>query len=91
MSATGRSDYPNHINNVLAYPDSFRGSVDVRASDINDEMKLAAACALAALVKADELSKDYIVPRAFDKAVGPAVAAAVSLAAKQSGVARLDG
>ncbi len=89
--ATGRSDYPNQINNVLAFPGIFRGAFDVRASDINDEMKLAASCALAALVKADELSKDYIVPRAFDKAVGPAVAAAVSLAAKQSGVARLDG
>ncbi|HPY37568.1 MAG TPA: malic enzyme-like NAD(P)-binding protein, partial [Clostridia bacterium] len=84
-------DYPNQINNVLAFPGIFRGAFDVRASDINDEMKLAASCALAALVKADELSKDYIVPRAFDKAVGPAVAAAVSLAAKQSGVARLDG
>ena len=89
--ATGRSDYPNQINNVLAFPGIFRGAFDVRASDINDEMKLAASCALAALVKADDLSKNYIVPRAFDKAVGPAVAAAVSLAAKQSGVARLDG
>lgn len=88
--ATGRSDYPNQINNVLAFPGIFRGAFDVRASDINDEMKLAASCALAALVKEDELSKDYIVPRAFDKTVGPAVAAAVSLAAKQSGVARLD-
>ncbi|HOR12992.1 MAG TPA: NADP-dependent malic enzyme, partial [Clostridia bacterium] len=88
--ATGRSDYPNQINNVLAFPGIFRGAFDVRASDINDEMKLAASCALAALVKADDLSKNYIVPRAFDKAVGPAVAAAVSLAAKQSGVARLD-
>lgn len=88
--ATGRSDYPNQINNVLAFPGIFRGAFDVRASDINDEMKLAASCALAALVKEDELSKDYIVPRAFDKAVGPSVAAAVSLAAKQSGVARLD-
>ncbi len=87
--ATGRSDYPNQINNVLAFPGIFRGAFDVRASDINDEMKLAAACAIAALVKANELSSDYIVPRAFDKAVGAAVASAVSKAAKQSGVARL--
>ena len=87
--STGRSDYPNQINNVLAFPGVFRGTFDVRASDINEEMKMAAARALADLVSPEELSADYIIPRAFDKRVGPAVAAAVAQAARDSGVARL--
>lgn len=87
--ATGRSDYPNQINNVLAFPGIFRGAFDVRASDINEEMKMAAAKALADLVSDEELSADYIIPAAFDKRVGPAVAKAVSEAAKASGVARI--
>ena len=86
---TGRSDYPNQINNVLAFPGIFRGALDVRAREINEEMKLAAAEALAALVSPEELRKDYILPRAFDPRVGPAVAAAVAKAAKESGVARI--
>ena len=87
--ATGRSDYPNQINNVLAFPGIFRGTFDVRASDINDEMKIAAANALAGLISDEELSADYIIPKAFDKRVGKAVAAAVAEAARRSGVARL--
>ena len=87
--ATGRSDYPNQINNVLAFPGIFRGTFDVRASDINEEMKMAAANALAELVSDDELSADYIIPAAFDKRVGPAVAKAVAEAAKATGVARI--
>ena len=86
--STGRSDYPNQINNVLAFPGIFRGAFDVRASDINEEMKVAAAEALAGLV-GDELSEDYIIPAAFDPRVGPAVAKAVTEAARRSGVARL--
>lgn len=86
---TGRSDYPNQINNVLAFPGIFRGALDVRASDINDEMKLAAAYALAGLVSPEELSKDYIIVPAFDPRVGPTVAKAVAEAAKKSGVARI--
>mgnify|MGYP004547999117 FL=1 len=86
--STGRSDYPNQINNVLAFPGIFRGAFDVRASDINEEMKVAAAEALADLV-GDELSEDYIIPAAFDPRVGPAVAKAVAEAARRSGVARL--
>ena len=86
--STGRSDYPNQINNVLAFPGIFRGAVDVRASDINEEMKVAAAEALAGLV-GDELSEDYIIPAAFDPRVGPAVAKAVAEAARKSGVARI--
>ena len=85
---TGRSDYPNQINNVLAFPGIFRGAFDVRASDINEEMKVAAAEALAGLV-GDELSEDYIIPAAFDPRVGPAVAKAVAEAARRSGVARI--
>jgi malate dehydrogenase (oxaloacetate-decarboxylating) len=85
---TGRSDFPNQINNVLAFPGIFRGTFDVRASDINDEMKIAAANALAELV-GDKLDKDYILPYAFDERVAPAVAAAVAQAAKDSGVARI--
>ena len=87
--ATGRSDYPNQINNVLAFPGVFRGAFDVRAKDINDEMKLAASRALAELITDEELNEDYIIPKAFDKRVGPAVAKAVAEAAKKTGVARL--
>ena len=87
--ATGRSDFPNQINNVLAFPGIFRGTFDVRASDINEAMKVAAAHALADLVSDEELSADYIIPKAFDKRVGPAVAAAVAQAARDSGVARI--
>ncbi len=87
--ATGRSDYPNQINNVLAFPGVFRGTFDVRASDINEEMKMAAARALADLISEGELNDDYIIPKAFDKRVGPAVAKAVAEAARTSGVARL--
>ncbi len=86
--STGRSDYPNQVNNVLAFPGIFRGAFDVRASDINEEMKVAAAEALAGLV-GDELSEDYIIPAAFDPRVGPAVAKAVAEAARRSGVARI--
>ena len=87
--ATGRSDFPNQINNVLAFPGIFRGAFDVRASDINDEMKMAAAEALANLISDDELSEDYIIPAAFDPRVGKAVAEAVAEAARKSGVARI--
>lgn len=87
--ATGRSDFPNQINNVLAFPGIFRGTFDVRASDINDEMKLAAAFAIASLIPDDEISPEYIIPRAFDPRVGKAVAAAVAEAARKSGVARI--
>lgn len=87
--STGRSDYPNQINNVLAFPGVFRGTFDVRASDINEEMKMAAARALAELIPDGELSAEYIIPKAFDKRVGPAVAKAVAEAARASGVARL--
>ena len=87
--STGRSDYPNQINNVLAFPGVFRGALDVRASDINEEMKLAAAHALAGLISDDALSEDYIIPQAFDPRVGPAVAQAVAEAARKSGVARI--
>ena len=87
--STGRSDFPNQINNVLAFPGIFRGTFDVRASDINEEMKVAAAHALAGLISDEELSEDYIIPKAFDPRVGPAVAAAVAEAARKSGVARL--
>ena len=87
--STGRSDFPNQINNVLAFPGVFRGTFDVRASDINEEMKMAASEALAGLISDEELSADYIIPKAFDKRVGPAVAKAVAEAARKSGVARL--
>ena len=86
--ATGRSDFPNQINNVLAFPGIFRGTFDAHATDINEEMKMAAAWALANLIPDDKLSPDYIIPKAFDPAVGPAVAAAVAEAAKESGVVR---
>lgn len=86
---TGRSDFPNQINNVLAFPGIFRGALDVRARAINEEMKIAAAHALASLVSASELNPDYILPHAFDERVGPTVAAAVAKAARDSGVARI--
>jgi len=86
---TGRSDFPNQINNVLAFPGIFRGALDVRASDINDEMKIAAAKAIASLITEDELTPDYIIPMPFDKRVGPAVAKAVAEAARATGVARI--
>jgi malate dehydrogenase (oxaloacetate-decarboxylating) len=86
---TGRSDFPNQVNNVLAFPGIFRGTLDVRASDINEEMKLAAAKALAELVSDDELNPEYVIPKAFDPRVGGAVAAAVAQAARDSGVARI--
>ena len=87
--ATGRSDFPNQINNVLAFPGIFRGTFDVRASDINEEMKVAAAEALANLITPEELNADYIIPAAFDERVGPAVAKAVAEAARATGVARI--
>ncbi len=87
--STGRSDYPNQVNNVLAFPGVFRGTFDVRASDINEEMKMAAAMALANLISDEELNADYIIPAAFDKRVGTAVAAAVAEAARRTGVARV--
>lgn len=87
--STGRSDFPNQINNVLAFPGIFRGTFDVRAKDINDEMKIAAANALANLITEEELNEEYIIPKAFDKRVGPAVAAAVAQAARDTGVARI--
>ncbi len=87
--STGRSDYPNQINNVLAFPGVFRGTFDVRASDINEEMKMAAAGALAGLISDEELSADYIIPKAFDPRVGPTVAKAVAEAARRTGVARI--
>ena len=87
--STGRSDYPNQVNNVLCFPGIFRGALDVRASDINDVMKLAAAKALADLVSGNELCADYILPKAFDPRVRNAVAAATAQAARESGVARI--
>lgn len=86
---TGRSDFPNQINNVLAFPGIFRGALDVRAKDINDEMKVAAAYAIAGLIKEEELAPDYIIPNPFDKRVAKAVAEAVAEAAKKTGVARI--
>lgn len=86
---TGRSDFANQINNVLAFPGIFRGTFDVRASDINDEMKIAAAKAIAGLISDDELNEEYVIPGAFDKRVAPAVAKAVAEAAKVTGVARV--
>lgn len=87
--STGRSDYPNQVNNVLAFPGIFRGALDTRASDINDDMKIAAAQAIASLVSDNELTADYILPAAFDPRVKDAVAAAVEDAARKSGVARI--
>ena len=88
MVSTGRSDYPNQINNVLAFPGIFRGALDVRASDINEEMKMAAAMALASIIPDEELNENNIIPAAFDKRVVPAVAKAVAEAAIRTGVAR---
>lgn len=85
---TGRSDFANQINNVLAFPGIFRGALDVRAADINKEMMTAASHAIASLVSDGELAADYILPKAFDKRIAPAVAAAVADAARKSGVAR---
>jgi len=87
--STGRSDFPNQINNVLAFPGVFRGAFDVRASDINEEMKIAASQALASIISDDELSEDNIIPKAFDPRVVPAVSKAVAEAARKSGVARI--
>jgi len=87
--STGRSDFPNQINNVLAFPGIFRGAFDVRARDINEEMKMAAAMALAGLISSEELSEDCIIPKPFDQRVGPAVAKAVAEAARKSGAARI--
>ena len=89
VAGTGRSDLPNQINNSLAFPGVFRGALDVRASDINDAMKIAAAYAIAELISPSELSRDYIIPTALDPRVGPAVAKAVAQAARESGVARI--
>ena len=89
VMATGRSDFPNQVNNVLAFPGIFRGALDVRASDINDEMKIAAANAIAGVVSDEELNPEYILPDAFDPRVGKAVAAAVAEAARKSGVSRI--
>ena len=86
---SGRSDYKNQINNVLAFPGIFRGALDCRAKDINEAMKVAASYAIANLVADDELSADYIIPKAFDKRVGPAVAEAVAKAARETSVARI--
>ena len=86
--ATGRSDYPNQINNVLAFPGVFRGALDTRAREITPEMEFAAAQALAAIVKPEELAADYIIPSVFNRDVAPAVAAAVAAAAEQAGTAR---
>lgn len=88
--STGRSDYPNQVNNVLCFPGMFRGALDVRAADINDEMKAAAAHAIAGLVSDAELSADYILPAAFDPRVRDAVAQAVAEAARRSGAARIN-
>ena len=87
--STGRSDFPNQINNVLAFPGIFRGAFDVRASQINEEMKLAAAYAIASMITEEELSAENIIPKAFDRRVGPAVAKAVAEAARKTGVARI--
>ncbi|HZK00953.1 MAG TPA: malic enzyme-like NAD(P)-binding protein, partial [Tissierellaceae bacterium] len=88
VMGTGRSDFPNQINNVLAFPGIFRGAFDVKASEINEEMKIAAAYAIAGLVAEDELNEEYIIPAAFDERVAPAVAKAVAEAARKTGVAR---
>ena len=87
---TGRSDYPNQVNNVLAFPGIFRGALDVQASDINDAMKIAAVQAIAGLLEEHELHEDYVIPAPFDKRVAPAVAEAVARAAVETGVARKE-
>jgi malate dehydrogenase (oxaloacetate-decarboxylating) len=86
--ATGRSDYPNQINNVLCFPGIFRGALDVRAREIDEPMKLAAAEAMAGVIPAEDLSEDYIIPSVFDERVAPAVAEAVAESAKETGMAR---
>jgi malate dehydrogenase (oxaloacetate-decarboxylating) len=86
---TGRSDFPNQVNNVLAFPGIFRGALDVRATNINEAMKVAAVEAIAGLIREDELHADYVIPGPFDPRVAPAVAAAVAKAAMETGVARL--
>src|SRR5699024_4244574 len=86
---TGRSDYPNQVNNVLAFPGIFRGALDVRATRINERMKIAAAEAIASLITDDELTEDYVIPGPFDPRVAPLVAAHVARAAMESGVARI--
>ena len=91
VMGTGRSDFPNQVNNVLAFPGIFRGALDVRAKEINEEMKLAAAHAIAGLVTEEELNEEYIIPKAFDKRVAKAVAKAVSEAAIKTGVNRING
>jgi malate dehydrogenase (oxaloacetate-decarboxylating) len=88
IMATGRSDYPNQINNVLCFPGIFRGALDVRAHEIDEPMKLAAANAIAEVISDDDLSEDYIVPSVFDERVAPAVAEAVAESAKETGMAR---
>ncbi|MFW5980872.1 MAG: malic enzyme-like NAD(P)-binding protein, partial [Halanaerobiaceae bacterium] len=87
---TGRSDYPNQINNVLAFPGIFRGALDVRAKEINEEMKKAAAYALADLISEKELKTDYVIPKPFDERVGPSVAASVAQTAVETGSARIE-
>jgi len=91
IMATGRSDYPNQINNVLCFPGIFRGALDVRAHEISEDMKLAAARAIAGVIPEETLSEDYVVPSVFDERVAPAVAETVAQAAKESGVARRAG
>ena len=86
---TGRSDFPNQVNNVLAFPGIFRGALDVRATHINEKMKVAAVQAIASLIKEDELNEDYVIPAPFDARVAPEVAAAVAKAAMETGVARI--
>ena len=86
---TGRSDYPNQVNNVLAFPGIFRGALDVRATHINEKMKVAAVRAIAGLIKESELHEDYVIPAPFDPRVAPEVAAAVAKAAMETGVARI--
>ncbi len=90
VMATGRSDYPNQINNVLCFPGIFRGALDCRASDINEEMKMAAAQAIASSIREDELHPEYIIPSVFNRQVAPLVAKAVEEAARRSGVARRE-
>lgn len=87
---TGRSDFPNQVNNVLAFPGIFRGALDVRATRINERMKIAAAEAIASLITEDELNEDYVIPAPFDPRVAPLVASSVARAAMESGVARID-
>ena len=88
IMGTGRSDFPNQINNVLAFPGIFRGALDANATDINDEMKIAAAYAIAGIIKDEEITPDYVIPSSFDERVAPAVAKAVMEAAKKTGVCR---